>query len=267
MESYINISVETKKRISEMEGVFKKISEFDLAGCRSEMKRLEFELLETFDYIIDEFDDYLGGLEEFSVKGNTLNASFVCGGEGLDFLFQLFVFFGKNADSISATFNHDEEPDKSDISSIEHGKGKLFINGNEIYDEKDHQKNVFDYIRDEMLGALSEYSNCFLLITSTPDGEAPRWVRDQWIGLEIPLTIGSISGDLELADTDSEGPKDENESPLVMALDAFDVLQRKSPDAWAWWNENCTDLFHEDAAFVFSGGSWEIVERNSPKSS
>lgn len=266
MESYIDLTLKSSQRISQLEDAFEKIREFDIEGLKKALQFFSPVSQDAFDCILEDYAECLEGLEEFYIEDEILKANFVCGGDGLDFLFQLFLMFGPGVDDIRASFDHDEEKDESDVYDIAHIDGKLYINEREVYSSADDDRNVFDYLREEFLGILSEYSKYVLLITDTPDGEAPEWVRDQWVGLEIPLTVGSVSNAWEL-EGGAEGvlsgelSASDFDSPIVMALDAFNVLKEKSQDAWAWWSENCPDLFDPDAGFLFNSGSWELKEK------
>ena len=75
-------------------------------------------------------------------------------------------------------------------------------------------------------------------IIAIPPGQAPKWVRQQWVGLEFPIAenipspensiqIGVVFGNLE--DTDGY--------PVEAKL-AVEILEKKSPEAAQWWKEN-----------------------------
>ena len=74
-----------------------------------------------------------------------------------------------------------------------------------------------------------------LEITATPPGQAPEWVREKWIGLEIPLnqqqqgllTIGVLGGHPQ----NSGGYQ-------VDGKVAIELLEKKSPEAANWWRRN-----------------------------
>lgn len=100
-------------------------------------------------------------------------------------------------------------------------------------------------------------------ITSRPAGEAPEWVRDQWIGLILP-TVGhqprrimgfgvltgpkSLIGDvLRLA----LGQSERHEGYPVEVETAIRLLEVRSPEAAAWWRENTPHLFKWRRRFVF----------------
>ncbi|MFV8781137.1 hypothetical protein ACNKU7_01830 [Microbulbifer sp. SA54] len=267
MESYVNLSLTSQDHAREFKQAMECLSNFDLDGCRDALKFLPSSALKDFGALHEmypEYLEYLEGLEILDAESASVSATFVCGSDGLDFLFQMFVLFGPFVEAISANYEHDEEYDESEFSSIVHQDGKLFINGNEVYDQQGHDKDVFEYLSEEVLGMVSQDSGCSLLITSTPSGFAPDWVREQWIGMKLPLTAGALNGDLEIDEIPPEvdassGKSIHYNSPIVLALDAFELLKEKSPEAWEWWHNNCPDLFASEAALVFNEGSWEVV--------
>jgi len=90
-------------------------------------------------------------------------------------------------------------------------------------------------------------------IISAPPGEAPKEVREVWIGLELPILgegpvemphyRGVVTGD----------PVEGYSAYHVMAMEAFKLLRQKSEEAYHWWLLN-TGIsvfgvlsFHEDS--------------------
>lgn len=72
-------------------------------------------------------------------------------------------------------------------------------------------------------------------IIATPPGQAPEWVRQAWIGLE--LTISSAPG----IQTGITGGKAENLGGFsAYGQDAIDLLREKNPQAAAWWKNNAS---------------------------
>jgi hypothetical protein len=111
-------------------------------------------------------------------------------------------------------------------------------------------------------------------IIAVPPGEAPFWVRQEWVGLELPLTryvrpqnaltFGVLSGPpswlgqmwgLLL------GRALRTTGYAVEGAAAVDILQTKSPDAARWWREHAPHhlgprrylLFHEHVCEVVTG--------------
>lgn len=72
-------------------------------------------------------------------------------------------------------------------------------------------------------------------IVSTPPGQAPEWVRKEWIGVEIPLPEQKLS----VIQMGVRGGKAENVGGYqVDTSKAIEALQKKSPKAAKWWEEN-----------------------------
>ena len=109
-----------------------------------------------------------------------------------------------------------------------------------------------------------------VLIISVPPGEAPLWVREKWIGLELPLRysapktcfiFGIVSGpSTRLGQLWGllRGRAERVTGYVVEASHAVGILERSSPEAAAWWLENAPQhvapkrylVFHEFACRV-----------------
>lgn len=91
-------------------------------------------------------------------------------------------------------------------------------------------------------------------IISIPPGQAPEWVRKEWIGVEIPLPK-QVSDGIEMGVL---GGKAENTGGYqVDTGKAIGALRSKSPKAANWWEENVPlDIF---SSFVFSKDVCELV--------
>lgn len=112
----------------------------------------------------------------------------------------------------------------------------------------------------------------WLHITSVPEGEAPLWVRECWVGLMLPLAQTSKSAQLYNTGGVLTGPrnlftvllhlcflkKEAQMGYLVNALAAVEILETQHPSAANWWRENTPHLvrpnvnlfFFEEAGFV-----------------
>ncbi len=68
-------------------------------------------------------------------------------------------------------------------------------------------------------------------IITTPQGEAPQWVREAWVGLVLPLSVSgySAAGLGVLSRERSFG------GYMVPTLHALRILEAKNADAAAWW--------------------------------
>jgi hypothetical protein len=113
--------------------------------------------------------------------------------------------------------------------------------------------------------------NAKIRIVAVPPGEAPFWVRQEWVGLELPLTrytrlqsslsFGVLSGPpswlgqmwgllLRRADRIV--------GYAVEGASAVEILESKSPEAAAWWREHAAPhlapkrylIFHEHVCQV-----------------
>lgn len=104
-----------------------------------------------------------------------------------------------------------------------------------------------------------------LQITSVPSGEAPLWVREQWVGLKLPLaqrkatpltllTSGVLSGPRNLLScllALLTGKLERQSGFLVESRVAVAILALKSPEAAAWWRENTPHQLKPGRQFVF----------------
>jgi hypothetical protein len=101
-------------------------------------------------------------------------------------------------------------------------------------------------------------------IVAVPAGEAPEWVRQKWVGLELPLAQilptarrglgrGVLAGPLML------GRYRMRRGYRVNVLDANAVLERTSPDAARWWRTNTPHLMAPSRCFLFAEEACEVV--------
>ncbi|MFA6594046.1 MAG: hypothetical protein WCT16_02190 [Candidatus Buchananbacteria bacterium] len=84
-------------------------------------------------------------------------------------------------------------------------------------------------------------------ITATPPGQAPEWVRQAWIGLELPAAglsaatghqVGVLGGQPEnLGGYEVAGGK------------AIKLLKNKNPEAARWWEDNLPGIIHVRLVF------------------
>ncbi len=88
-------------------------------------------------------------------------------------------------------------------------------------------------------------------IVAVPPGEAPFWVRQEWVGLELPLTryvrpqiavtFGVLSGPTSWLGQIWEmliGRADRAIGYAVEGAAAVEILEAKNPDAARWWREH-----------------------------
>ncbi|MDP3764839.1 MAG: hypothetical protein Q8Q95_04480 [bacterium] len=85
-------------------------------------------------------------------------------------------------------------------------------------------------------------------ITSIPTGEAPEWVRKEWVGLVLPTTINWEGTRDTFTEEVLEGkyrgslggpPDPDNMGGFhVQTRKAIEALFAKSPEAANWWKKN-----------------------------
>jgi hypothetical protein len=108
----------------------------------------------------------------------------------------------------------------------------------------------------------------FVRIESIPEGEAPLWVREQWVGLVLPLaqhrqaplqflTSGVLTGPKSLTSwlfALFTGKFVRQAGYKVQAKAAVEILATRSPEAAAWWRENAAHTLQAGRYFVFRQG-------------
>jgi hypothetical protein len=106
-------------------------------------------------------------------------------------------------------------------------------------------------------------------IIGCPPGEAPRAVREAWIGLELPLPLGRLGRRRGWLTTGVvSGPRtwwqrligilrgrvEAHAGYAVNGLEAINLLALKDPLAAAWWRENYAHLLDGKRHVVFPAG-------------
>lgn len=77
-------------------------------------------------------------------------------------------------------------------------------------------------------------------IIKIPVGEAPRWVRQAWVGLILPLSENvPKKGFFVGVQTVDIINTPENEVYDVEEKIALQILETKNPQAAKWWREQC----------------------------
>lgn len=91
-------------------------------------------------------------------------------------------------------------------------------------------------------------------IVSTPPGQAPEWVRKEWIGVQIPLPKQSVDG----FQVGIRGGAAKNVGGYQVETNkAIDALKDRSPKAAKWWEDNVPLAWISH--FVFSKDVCEFV--------
>jgi hypothetical protein len=116
-----------------------------------------------------------------------------------------------------------------------------------------------------------------LRITSVPAGEAPLWVREQWVGLVLPLaqqkstpltflTSGVVSGPrtfLSFLLALFSGKLERRSGFRVETQAAVAVLETRSPEAAAWWRETVPHQLQPKRYFVFESEAGNVIETSA----
>jgi hypothetical protein len=110
-------------------------------------------------------------------------------------------------------------------------------------------------------------------IVGVPPGEAPLWVREKWVGLELPLarhstprelfTFGVLSGPrtwLVQMWGVVRGRARRVSGYVVEGARAVDILERSSPEAAAWWREHAPQYVAPRGRLVFHENVCEVVD-------
>jgi hypothetical protein len=110
-------------------------------------------------------------------------------------------------------------------------------------------------------------------IVGVPPGEAPLWVRERWVGLELPLAGGDRGPRQAYTSGVVSGPRNRlvalwwglrgrlrrQSGYAVDAIEAVRILEATAPDAASWWRKNVPRLQVRKRKFLFHKSSCEIV--------
>ena len=101
-------------------------------------------------------------------------------------------------------------------------------------------------------------------IVAVPPGEAPLWVRQRWVGLDLPVVRYAAHGRLLAFGVPSIPPSWPAQSAAVLcerteritgyavaAALAVNILAKVSPEAAAWWRKNTPHLIAPRRYLVF----------------
>ena len=110
-------------------------------------------------------------------------------------------------------------------------------------------------------------------IIAVPAGEAPLWVREKWVGLELP--VAQISKNALIAPTFDILSRPKNflselmgcftgryrrESGFIVpSRRALLILENSSPEAANWWRSNAPHLWNPFRCFLFDADACEII--------
>ena len=121
-------------------------------------------------------------------------------------------------------------------------------------------------------------NSAVLKITSVPPGEAPAWVREQWVGLSLPLaqqsrdahsfrTFGVLSqpkGRFRQLIARLLGRVPLERGYVVESSVAIDLLAQGSSTAADWWRANTPDLLQPGQYFLFQESVGYVAAKDAP---
>jgi hypothetical protein len=109
-------------------------------------------------------------------------------------------------------------------------------------------------------------------IIAVPPGEAPFWVRQEWVGLELPLTRHSARRKLLAFGVHSMprswwaqwfavllGRAQTIDGYAIETAPAIEILDRACPDAAAWWREHMPHRIGPLRYFVFHAHVCQVI--------
>jgi hypothetical protein len=115
-------------------------------------------------------------------------------------------------------------------------------------------------------------------ITSVPAGEAPLWVREKWVGLELPTmgpalariyrTVGTVTGPiyrLGLLVALLRGRSKKTSGYLVSGEAALIALNEVSPEAAAWWRANAPNFVRPGRYLIFQDSACTPMSEGTGK--
>lgn len=113
---------------------------------------------------------------------------------------------------------------------------------------------------------------CFIQIIRRPDGEAPIWVRDAWIGTVLPLlidepitieTVGVLTGPRSwwgLIWHKLTGRTEQMTGFEVNAAAAVDIVAAQSPEAACWWRGHVAHMLDGQHSFLFDLPACQLLD-------
>lgn len=105
------------------------------------------------------------------------------------------------------------------------------------------------------------YAQAKISIIGVPPGEAPLEIREQWVGLILPLAGGMPwAWEVQTAGV-LTGTADEEET-IGYAVDTHEamvVLAERSQEAVDWWRSNTPHLFEEGQALIFDQAVCQLL--------
>ena len=93
-------------------------------------------------------------------------------------------------------------------------------------------------------------------IVKVPSGQAPDWVRQEWIGVELSVVVPKGPG-LFLGARGGHHDSRNVNGHVVTLADALTALRVKSPKAAEWWDD-CLGP-HRERMLVFAREVCEVI--------
>ena len=116
-------------------------------------------------------------------------------------------------------------------------------------------------------------------ITSVPPGEAPLWIREKWVGLELPTsgpartriyhTVGAVTGPISFLGLFAavlRGRTKKTSGYLVSGRASLKALNEASPEAAAWWCANAPNFVRAGRHLVFHESACTPLSEDRSKS-
>ena len=127
---------------------------------------------------------------------------------------------------------------------------------------------------------MNQNDQLFIVIERMPKGDAPEWVRQQWVGLVLPLTDGhpqeaqhietmgllnmrKIFGKFGQIPPEFEEDLQVLEGYCVIAEEALSILEKKDKESAQWFRDN-TIIPNRPYFWVFDKDCCRLV-RNTPQ--
>jgi hypothetical protein len=109
----------------------------------------------------------------------------------------------------------------------------------------------------------------------TTKHDAPQWVREKWLGPELPLACGDSGARQAITSGVLSGPRNrlialwwalrgrlEGKSGYAVdANEAVRIFEGTAPEAAAWWRQNVPRLQHGKRKFLFAPAVCEVVSK------
>ena len=120
---------------------------------------------------------------------------------------------------------------------------------------------------------MAQEATSKIRIVATPPGQAPLWVREKWVGLELPLaahygrhTRFLSSGVLDGSPTFLgflgrllHGRVSVAKGFAVEIGQAIAILDAKHPDAANWWRANTSDAIRAKRSLLFQSEVCKLI--------